>query len=102
MGSAGQAQATVKFTFIPSLPDELSIGNGERLGIVQEYDDGWALCVNSRGAQGMVPVECLERSSGGGARNSSGAGLGADLLGVNSRRASSLNAGTPAMTPLRR
>ena len=56
--------ATVKFTFIPSLPDELSISNGEVVKVLQEFDDGWALCVNSRGLQGMVPLECLDRQEG--------------------------------------
>ncbi|KAG7448281.1 uncharacterized protein BT62DRAFT_877298, partial [Guyanagaster necrorhizus] len=47
--------------FIPSLPDELPITNGETIQIIQEFDDGWALCVNGREEQGMVPLECLER-----------------------------------------
>lgn len=53
--------ATVKCTFIPSLPDELEISTGETVRVLSEYDDGWALCVNSRGEQGMVPLECLDR-----------------------------------------
>ena len=68
-------KATVKFTFIPSLPDELSIANGEVVEILQEYDDGWALCINAREVQGMVPLECLERD-GGGASASASAGIG--------------------------
>ena len=48
-----------------------------------EYDDGWALCANSRGEQGMVPLECLDRESSGG-----GGGGGGGLR--NSKRASSL------------
>jgi hypothetical protein len=53
--------ATVRCTFIPTLPDELSITTGEAIQIIGEYDDGWALCVNGRGEQGMVPLECLEK-----------------------------------------
>ncbi|KAK0463626.1 uncharacterized protein EV420DRAFT_1099775 [Desarmillaria tabescens] len=53
--------AIVKSRFIPSLPDELPISNGETVRIMQEFDDGWALCVNGREEQGMVPLECLER-----------------------------------------
>ncbi|KAJ7574569.1 hypothetical protein C8J56DRAFT_466154 [Mycena floridula] len=51
--------ARVKYTFIPSLLDELSISNGEGVVVLQEFDDGWALCKNSRGREGMVPLECL-------------------------------------------
>jgi hypothetical protein len=55
--------ATVRCTFIPSLPDELSISNGEIVRIVSEYDDGWALCANTRDEQGMVPLECLQKAT---------------------------------------
>jgi hypothetical protein len=57
--------ATVCCTFIPTLPDELSISNGEIVRIVNEFDDGWSLCVNSRGEQGMVPLECLQKGTSG-------------------------------------
>jgi len=60
-GSA--ASATVLYEFIPTLPDELSITTGEIVRVVSEYDDGWALCANARGEQGMVPLECLDRGS---------------------------------------
>ncbi|KAJ7264893.1 hypothetical protein B0H12DRAFT_1101329 [Mycena haematopus] len=56
--------ATVRYEFIPSLPDELSITTGEVVRVVAEYDDGWALCKNARGDQGMVPLECLDRAAG--------------------------------------
>jgi len=52
---------TVKCTFIPTLPDELSIVTGETIRVLAEYDDGWALCFNGRGEQGMVPLACLDR-----------------------------------------
>ncbi|KAJ7353597.1 hypothetical protein DFH08DRAFT_624707, partial [Mycena albidolilacea] len=51
---------TVRYEFIPSLPDELSIITGEVLHMMAEYDDGWALCKNERGEQGVVPLECLD------------------------------------------
>jgi len=51
--------ATVQFTFIPSLPDELTISTAETLVVLAEFDDGWGLCVNRMGDQGMVPLECL-------------------------------------------
>ncbi|KAJ7154212.1 hypothetical protein C8R46DRAFT_447110 [Mycena filopes] len=62
---AGVGAATVRYEFIPSLPDELSITTGEVVRMVAEYDDGWALCANARGEQGMVPLECLDRGSAG-------------------------------------
>lgn len=58
--------ALIKCTFIPSLPDELSIGTGETVRVVAEYDDGWAMCANARGEQGMVPLECLDQTKGRG------------------------------------
>lgn len=54
------ATVTVISTFITTLPDELAITTGETLRVLAEYDDGWALCLNSRGEQGMVPRECLD------------------------------------------
>lgn len=68
-------------TFIPQLPDELAITPGETLYIQTEYDDGWALCANISGKEGMVPLECVE-------------GVGGQFAGVSHtrmmRRASSL------------
>lgn len=62
---SGVAQASeiaiVARTFVPSLPDELHIANGEQIRILAAYDDGWALCSNLRGVQGVVPLECLEK-----------------------------------------
>ncbi|KAG7092950.1 hypothetical protein E1B28_009252 [Marasmius oreades] len=74
---------TVRCTFIPSMSDELPISTGETIGVLQEFDDGWALCVNGFGQQGMVPMECLEVPV------SPGPGLG-DRLGM--KRSSSLSA----------
>lgn len=56
-------EAIVKCTFVPTLPDELSITTGERVFIVEQYDDGWDLCMNGRGERGMVPRECLGRAT---------------------------------------
>jgi len=53
--------AVVVSTFIPALPDELSITAKETLRILSVYDDGWAYCANARGEAGMVPMECLAR-----------------------------------------
>jgi len=55
-------EAIVKCTFVPTLPDELSITTGERIFVVEQYDDGWDLCANVRGERGMVPRECLEHA----------------------------------------
>lgn len=77
--------ATVIYTFITSLPDELSIRVGETIRVLAEYDDGWALSLNARGEQGMVPLQCLDRGVGG-RRSFDG---DADVDGM--RRVSSLN-----------
>ena len=51
-------------TFVPSLPDELSIQTGEQVRVINRFDDGWAHVERTRsgaGAEnGVVPVECLE------------------------------------------
>jgi SH3 domain len=77
-----EVPALVKMTFVSQLPDELAITPGETLNIRAEFDDGWALCANSRGKQGMVPLECLE---GGGGQFAGRSHL------RTMRRASSLN-----------
>ena len=87
--------AVVRCVFIPSLPDELSITAGEVITVVTSYDDGWALCANSRGEQGMVPIECFDQASLasspiGQAHNDTQTG---DWR--NSKRASSLHSGVP-------
>lgn len=53
--------ALVRNAFLPSLPDELAVSAGEMVRVLAEYDDGWALCANLRGEQGVVPQECLQR-----------------------------------------
>jgi hypothetical protein len=55
--------ATARYEFIPTLPDELSITTGEVVHVLAEYNDGWALCLNGRGDQGMVPLVCFDQSS---------------------------------------
>lgn len=88
------SDALIKCTFIPSLPDELSITTGETVRVVAEYDDGWAMCANARGEQGMVPLECLDQSMrrgsvGGVTPNGSGFPSQGDWRG--SKRVSSLS-----------
>lgn len=82
--------AAVVCTFITSLPDELSINVGETIRVLAEYDDGWALCMNTNGQQGMVPMECLNGgpSAAPSAMNFSASRL-PDARGV--RRTSSLD-----------
>ncbi|KAI5122211.1 hypothetical protein M0805_002700 [Coniferiporia weirii] len=55
--------AMVRVLYIPTLPDELSITTGEVVQVVKAFDDGWAMCRNARGEQGVVPLECLDRSA---------------------------------------
>jgi len=72
MRSASPAveMAMVRVVYIPSLPDELSVNVGETVRVVKAFDDGWALCSNARGEQGVVPLECLDRSASTGNTNS--------------------------------
>ncbi|KAL0946493.1 hypothetical protein HGRIS_012711 [Hohenbuehelia grisea] len=56
--------AAVVSTFIPTLPDELSISLGDTVRVLAEYDDGWALCASMIGEKGMVPLECLDLGNG--------------------------------------
>ncbi|KAI0958143.1 hypothetical protein AcW1_006313 [Taiwanofungus camphoratus] len=62
--TSGVSFALVRAAFIPSLPDELSVSAGEMVRVITEYDDGWALCANLQGEQGVVPLECLQRQRG--------------------------------------
>jgi hypothetical protein len=58
------AVSVVKRTFVPSLPDELSINNGDQVRVLSVYDDGWALCEKvSSGEKGVVPQECLDTAN---------------------------------------
>ncbi|KAG8934763.1 hypothetical protein FRC01_000444 [Tulasnella sp. 417] len=76
LNSANNAQIShgtlvvVARTFVPSLPDELSIQTGEQVRIISKYDDGWAHVERLRsgaGENGVVPMDCLEAVSGGNA-----------------------------------
>lgn len=76
LNSAMNAQAShgtlvvVARTFVPSLPDELSIQTGEQVRIIMKYDDGWAHVERLRsgaGENGVVPMDCLDAVSGGNA-----------------------------------
>ncbi|KAJ3506430.1 hypothetical protein NLJ89_g6871 [Agrocybe chaxingu] len=94
---------TVVCTFLPSLPDELSINIGDTIRVLAEYDDGWALCMSMNGEQGMVPLECLDQQAGS-FRSSGGSGVTAGGLGVpqdrevrRSRRVSSLDPNAKAL-----
>ncbi|KAG0197563.1 hypothetical protein BGX28_008979 [Mortierella sp. GBA30] len=49
-------------TYTPALADEIEIGLGDSVTILQEYDDGWCMGVNNtRGsAKGVFPRHCVE------------------------------------------
>ncbi|KAI1315481.1 hypothetical protein EDD11_000714 [Mortierella claussenii] len=53
---------SVVAVYTPALADEIEIGLGESVTILQEYDDGWCLGVNNsrNGIQGVFPRHCLE------------------------------------------
>jgi hypothetical protein len=55
--------ATVKFPFKGQEADELSVGSGERIEVVQQLDREWAQCRNERGQHGIVPLNVLKRDA---------------------------------------
>jgi hypothetical protein len=65
-------QTVVARSYVPTLPDELTISTGETLRVLQEFDDGWSECMNSTGEVGMVPLECLGKQGGFGRQTSLG------------------------------
>lgn len=86
--------AKVHRAFLPTLPDELQIQQGEMIEIISSFDDGWTLCMNRQGHKGVVPLECLSLLSDKKERG----GLGVQETGDGnqsrlSKRASSLYTG---------
>jgi len=56
----------VKRTFAVNLPDELKVREGDRLRILREFKDGWALCQRTarrNPEKGAVPICCLTELS---------------------------------------
>ncbi|KAG0026682.1 hypothetical protein BGZ81_006187 [Podila clonocystis] len=49
-------------TYTPALADEIEIGLGDSVTILQEYDDGWCMGVNNtrNGSKGVFPRHCVE------------------------------------------
>ncbi|KAF9936590.1 hypothetical protein BGZ75_003232 [Mortierella antarctica] len=73
---------SVVATYQPALADEIEIGLGDSVTILQEYDDGWCLGVNNtrNGIKGVFPRHCLEGhyddAHYGGSVNGGGGGGG--------------------------
>ncbi|KAF8623324.1 hypothetical protein AX15_006402 [Amanita polypyramis BW_CC] len=79
--------AVVRCVFEPKLPDELRIRVGESIRVLTEYDDGWARCENVRGERGMIPLECMDRGTGGvSAYRNMGGRVDMSALGFVSRQ----------------
>jgi len=53
---------TVTTPYMPSLSDELDIHVGDKITILQEFDDGWVQGVNESrgGAKGVFPRHCVD------------------------------------------
>ncbi|KAF9897636.1 hypothetical protein BX616_005241 [Lobosporangium transversale] len=53
---------TVAVAYIPALADEIELGEGDSITILQEYDDGWCLGINNsrNGIKGVFPGRLLE------------------------------------------
>ncbi|KAF9418608.1 hypothetical protein BGZ94_009657 [Podila epigama] len=49
-------------TYTPALADEIEIGLGDSVTILQEFDDGWCMGVNNsrNGIKGVFPRHCVE------------------------------------------
>jgi Variant SH3 domain len=58
---------TIKRPFVPTLDDELSVVPGDRIRILNTYDDGWSVVEKINKATGnvvgLIPIACL-RSAG--------------------------------------
>lgn len=83
--------ATVVSPLITNLPDELDVAMGDIVHILAEFDDGWAMCLNATRVQGMVPLECLDRTASGHGRSTLGSNTVNRALGGRAKRVSSLN-----------
>ncbi|KAG0244696.1 hypothetical protein B0O80DRAFT_176062 [Mortierella sp. GBAus27b] len=57
---------TAVSAYIPNLADEIEIGMGDTLTILQEYDDGWCFGANNtrNGIQGVFPRVVFEHQGG--------------------------------------
>jgi hypothetical protein len=52
---------TVSFPFKGEAVDELTCTSGEGLQFVRRVDNEWALCINERGEQGIIPLNRIGR-----------------------------------------
>ncbi|KAF9447012.1 hypothetical protein P691DRAFT_609709, partial [Macrolepiota fuliginosa MF-IS2] len=50
---------TVKRPFIPTLGDELAVNIGDKVRILQMFDDGWALVEKNPPENGLIPIDCF-------------------------------------------
>ncbi|KAH7885460.1 hypothetical protein F5I97DRAFT_1393413 [Phlebopus sp. FC_14] len=57
---------TIRRPFAPTLDDELSVVPGDRVRIMQIFDDGWAFVEKFSGStlpeRGLIPVDCLREA----------------------------------------
>lgn len=54
----------IRRPFKPSLDDELAVYPGDRVHVLQIFDDGWASVEKLAGAEGegLIPVDCLRKA----------------------------------------
>ncbi|KAF9261573.1 hypothetical protein L218DRAFT_930803 [Marasmius fiardii PR-910] len=60
-GVAAGVGVVIRRPFLPTRDDELAVVAGDRVTIVQVFDDGW-VAVRKRdveGGPGLIPVDCL-------------------------------------------
>ncbi|KAF9014163.1 hypothetical protein BDQ17DRAFT_1342198 [Cyathus striatus] len=58
--SSAPRATVVGISTTPRNAGDLHIKVGQSLRILVEYDDGWVLCANEEGYQGLVPISCLD------------------------------------------
>ncbi|KAI8622358.1 hypothetical protein BC830DRAFT_1089611 [Chytriomyces sp. MP71] len=63
MGSqADDGSFIILFDYYPAMADELELHPGDRVTVVEEYDDGWAFGQHIRtGMQGLFPLDILQK-----------------------------------------
>jgi hypothetical protein len=54
---------TIRRPFTPSLDDELSVSEGDKVRVIKVFDDGWAFVEKQdRNQSGLIPVDCLREA----------------------------------------
>jgi hypothetical protein len=53
--------------YYPEMPDEVVLNVGDRIEVLESYDDGWAMGENlTTGCRGVFPLQCIQPSTNDG------------------------------------